>query len=59
MELHDYMNARGIDESSIDAERERTHERIEAYGLSQICEGEELMRPAGVKPLGASQERAS
>ena len=36
MELHEYMESRGIARESIAAEQEKTRERIEAYKLAQI-----------------------
>ena len=36
MELHEYMESRGITRDSITAEQERTRDRIEAYKLAQI-----------------------
>lgn len=59
MELHEYMSARGIDENSIGAERERTRERIEAYRLSQIRKGKELTQATVAKSMGVSQKRVS
>ena len=35
MELHEYMESRGITRESIAAEQEKTRERIEAYKLAQ------------------------
>lgn len=55
MELHEYMESRGITRDSITAEQERTRDRIEAYKLAQIRRLKDLTQASVAQSMGVSQ----
>ena len=59
MELHEYMESRGITRDSITAEQERTRDRIEAYKLAQIRRLKDLTQASVAQSMGVSQKRVS
>lgn len=59
MELHEYMESRGIARESIAAEQEKTRERIEAYKLAQIRKLKDLTQASVAQSMGVSQKRIS
>ena len=59
MELHEYMESRGITRGSIGAEQEKTRERIEAYKLAQIRKLKDLTQASVAQSMGVSQKRVS
>lgn len=59
MELHEYMESRGITRESIAAEQEKTRERIEAYKLAQIRKLKDLTQASVAQSMGVSQKRVS
>ena len=59
MELHVYMESRGITRDSITAEQERTRDRIEAYKLAQIRRLKDLTQASVAQSMGVSQKRVS
>ena len=59
MELHEYMESRGITHDSITAEQERTLDRIEAYKLAQIRRLKDLTQASVAQSMGVSQKRVS
>ena len=59
MELHEYMESRGIKRDSITAEQERTRDRIEAYKLAQIRRLKDLTQASVAQSMGVSQKRVS
>ena len=54
MELHEYMESRGITRDSITAEQERTRDRIEAYKLAQIRRLKDLTQASVAQSMGDS-----
>lgn len=52
MELHEYMESRGITRDSITAEQERTRDRIEAYKLAQIRRLKDLTQASVAQSMG-------
>ena len=59
MELHEYMESRGITRESITAEQERTRDRIEAYKLAEIRRLKDLTQASVAQSMGVSQKRVS
>ena len=55
MELHEYMESRGITRDSITAEQERTRDRIEAYKLAQIRRLKDLTQASVAQSMGVSK----